>query len=205
MMRGLGLEWVKKSYGYPVRCRSEPDISSMLYGSGGRVEDGRGSLGPLASAPFPIPAHRTGDRKAAENTGADRARTRAAEEAGRTRPGAGIIDQAKTARWRVRRIGGAGACAVEGDRCTRGGLSLAAPGQPCNDQCCTGLSSTPEKALLSSRYPLSRWQMCAPLPPWRVLPRRYHRRIAPESAGGRRPSLGSSSRRRISRYYPGDG
>src|SRR5262245_49629779 len=61
MMRGLGLEWVKKSYGYPVRCRSEPDISSMLYGSGGRVEDGRGSLGPLASAPFPIPAHRTGD------------------------------------------------------------------------------------------------------------------------------------------------
>src|SRR5262245_63281180 len=61
MMRGLGLEWVKKSYGYPVRCRSEPDISSMLYGSGGRVEDGRGSLGPVASAPFPIPAHRTGD------------------------------------------------------------------------------------------------------------------------------------------------
>src|SRR5262245_25721309 len=26
----------------------------------GRVEDGRGSLGPMASAPFPIPAHRTG-------------------------------------------------------------------------------------------------------------------------------------------------
>src|SRR6476660_10368701 len=28
--------------------------------SDGRVEDGRGSLGPEASAPFPIPAHRTG-------------------------------------------------------------------------------------------------------------------------------------------------
>src|SRR5229473_3078231 len=26
----------------------------------GRVEDGRGSLGPLAIAPFPIPAHQTG-------------------------------------------------------------------------------------------------------------------------------------------------
>ena len=26
----------------------------------GRVEDGRGSLGPMANAPFPIPAHRTG-------------------------------------------------------------------------------------------------------------------------------------------------
>jgi hypothetical protein len=26
----------------------------------GRVEDGRGSLGPVANAPFPIPAHRTG-------------------------------------------------------------------------------------------------------------------------------------------------
>src|SRR5215813_11329827 len=36
----------------PVRC----------HGSGrdGRVEDGRGSLGPIANAPFPIPAHRTG-------------------------------------------------------------------------------------------------------------------------------------------------
>src|SRR3954466_4220757 len=29
-------------------------------GSSGRVEDGRGSLGPMANAPFPIPAHRTG-------------------------------------------------------------------------------------------------------------------------------------------------
>ena len=28
--------------------------------SQGRVEDGRGSLGPVASTPFPIPAHRTG-------------------------------------------------------------------------------------------------------------------------------------------------
>ena len=26
----------------------------------GRVEDRRGSLGPMANAPFPIPAHRTG-------------------------------------------------------------------------------------------------------------------------------------------------
>jgi hypothetical protein len=26
----------------------------------GRVEDGRGSWGPLAIAPFPIPAHQTG-------------------------------------------------------------------------------------------------------------------------------------------------
>ena len=26
----------------------------------GRVEDGRGSLGPMANAPFPIPAHQTG-------------------------------------------------------------------------------------------------------------------------------------------------
>jgi len=26
----------------------------------GRVEDGRGSLWPMANAPFPIPAHRTG-------------------------------------------------------------------------------------------------------------------------------------------------
>src|SRR6267143_278373 len=26
----------------------------------GRVEDGRGCLGPMANAPFPIPAHRTG-------------------------------------------------------------------------------------------------------------------------------------------------
>src|SRR6516162_5733795 len=29
-------------------------------GGDGRVEDGRGSLGPMANAPFPIPAHRTG-------------------------------------------------------------------------------------------------------------------------------------------------
>src|SRR5262245_62901581 len=27
--------------------------------SSGRVEDGRGSLGPMANAPFPIPAHQT--------------------------------------------------------------------------------------------------------------------------------------------------
>src|SRR5207247_1451043 len=31
-----------------------------MHGERGRVEDGRGSLGPMASAPFPIPAHRTG-------------------------------------------------------------------------------------------------------------------------------------------------
>jgi hypothetical protein len=30
------------------------------YDRCGRVEDGRGSLGPLAIAPFPIPAHQTG-------------------------------------------------------------------------------------------------------------------------------------------------
>ena len=29
------------------------------FGFGG-VEDGRGSLGPMANAPFPIPAHQTG-------------------------------------------------------------------------------------------------------------------------------------------------
>src|SRR5262249_10246173 len=33
---------------------------TAVDGESGRVEDGRGSLGPLASAPFPIPAHRTG-------------------------------------------------------------------------------------------------------------------------------------------------
>jgi hypothetical protein len=31
-----------------------------MTGSIGRVEDRRGSLGPVANAPFPIPAHRTG-------------------------------------------------------------------------------------------------------------------------------------------------
>ena len=31
-----------------------PDIAN------GRVEDGRGSLGPMANVPFPIPAHQTG-------------------------------------------------------------------------------------------------------------------------------------------------
>jgi hypothetical protein len=72
LLRRRLLEWVvpprlrrrrnlhKKGQGYPVRYRSEPDIPSGLNGSGGRVEDGRGSLGPVASAPFPIPAHRTG-------------------------------------------------------------------------------------------------------------------------------------------------
>ena len=39
---------------------AEPAARSRSYGELGRVEDGRGSLGPLASAPFPIPAHRTG-------------------------------------------------------------------------------------------------------------------------------------------------
>jgi|SRR5262245_665859 len=34
MACGLGLEWVKKSYGYPVRCRSEPDIPTWHYGRG---------------------------------------------------------------------------------------------------------------------------------------------------------------------------
>src|SRR6185369_3240804 len=34
--------------------------SEVADGSLGRVEAGRGSLGPLAIAPFPIPAHQTG-------------------------------------------------------------------------------------------------------------------------------------------------
>src|SRR5262249_280876 len=35
-------------------------VRSALSQMDGRVEDGRGSLGPMANAPFPIPAHRTG-------------------------------------------------------------------------------------------------------------------------------------------------
>src|SRR5262245_26781245 len=38
-MGSRGRDWVKKSYGYPVRCRSEPNISSMLYGSGVPIPD----------------------------------------------------------------------------------------------------------------------------------------------------------------------
>src|SRR5262249_26020043 len=42
----------------------QPLQPEMLYvfrhASLGRVEDGRGSLGPMANAPFPIPAHRNG-------------------------------------------------------------------------------------------------------------------------------------------------
>ena len=37
-----------------VAGTSPPNVCS------GRVEDGRGSLGPMANAPFPIPAHQTG-------------------------------------------------------------------------------------------------------------------------------------------------
>src|SRR5262249_51691495 len=53
-----------------TRLRRLEDTSLPPYKAGGvtperhshcgRVEDGRGSLGPLANAPFPIPAHRTG-------------------------------------------------------------------------------------------------------------------------------------------------
>jgi hypothetical protein len=35
-------------------------LGHLRSGPSGRVEDGRGSLGPMANAPFPIPAHRTG-------------------------------------------------------------------------------------------------------------------------------------------------
>jgi hypothetical protein len=37
-----------------------PGSGRAACGGNGRVEDGRGSLGPMANAPFPIPAHRTG-------------------------------------------------------------------------------------------------------------------------------------------------
>src|SRR5262245_32076719 len=37
----------------------EPVVGETGNGASGRVEDGRGSLGPMASAPFPIPAHQT--------------------------------------------------------------------------------------------------------------------------------------------------
>ena len=41
--------------------RSEADIAlPMSEVADGRVEDGRGGMRPLANAPFPIPAHRTG-------------------------------------------------------------------------------------------------------------------------------------------------
>src|SRR5438046_2140352 len=35
-------------------------MSGYAHVRNGRVEDGRGSLGPLAITPFPIPAHQTG-------------------------------------------------------------------------------------------------------------------------------------------------
>src|SRR6187431_258428 len=41
----------------PESCRKR---CTAEVGEFGRVEDGRGSLGPVASAPFPILAHRTG-------------------------------------------------------------------------------------------------------------------------------------------------
>jgi hypothetical protein len=43
-----------------VSARLAPASAPRASGDPGRVEDGRGSLGPMASAPFPIPAHRTG-------------------------------------------------------------------------------------------------------------------------------------------------
>jgi len=43
---------------YP-RIAYQVDAQVKVVGLG-RVEDGRGSLGPKANAPFPIPAHQTG-------------------------------------------------------------------------------------------------------------------------------------------------
>jgi hypothetical protein len=39
---------------------SGPAPTAPIHSTFGRVEDGCGSLGPMADAPFPIPAHRTG-------------------------------------------------------------------------------------------------------------------------------------------------
>jgi hypothetical protein len=48
-----------RSEGQPCpRKPSTVQVKSIV--SCGRVEDGRGSLGPMANAPFPTPAHRTG-------------------------------------------------------------------------------------------------------------------------------------------------
>ena len=47
-----------------LNLRSNSDCTPRIVSTSdvccGRVEDGRGSLGPLAIAPFPIPAHQTG-------------------------------------------------------------------------------------------------------------------------------------------------
>jgi uncharacterized membrane protein YphA (DoxX/SURF4 family) len=48
------------SAGLPKALGGYEGFAKYIGGLGGRVEDGRGSLGPMASAPFPIPAHRTG-------------------------------------------------------------------------------------------------------------------------------------------------
>jgi hypothetical protein len=46
---------------YDVEPKLKADIrADIAFRRSGRVEDGRGSLGPVANAPFPIPAHRTG-------------------------------------------------------------------------------------------------------------------------------------------------
>src|SRR5260370_38534835 len=42
---------------YAPRAAEKQTFRNRRYG---RVEDGRGSLGPMANAPFPIPAHQTG-------------------------------------------------------------------------------------------------------------------------------------------------
>jgi hypothetical protein len=44
----------------PLDLRALPDPCTAAKQHCGRVEDGRGSLGPMANAPFPIPAHRHG-------------------------------------------------------------------------------------------------------------------------------------------------
>ena len=50
--------WVGQEHGGSIPLATVGDQNVIRpYG---RVEDGRGSLGPLANAPFPIPAHQTG-------------------------------------------------------------------------------------------------------------------------------------------------
>jgi hypothetical protein len=44
---------------WPIWVKCAPDLLSVARVLG-RVENGRGSLGPMASTPFPILAHRTG-------------------------------------------------------------------------------------------------------------------------------------------------
>jgi hypothetical protein len=52
--------WLQLSNQVSSAPRSGPSFCAAANSSFGRVEDGRGSLGPMAITPFPIPAHRTG-------------------------------------------------------------------------------------------------------------------------------------------------